>query len=365
MDEVTRVRRNVLRYPSPWRRIAAVCEESLRQFWDDACMNRAAAISYSTVLTIVPLMVVILMFVAYFAELDKYKNDITNTVIETIFPFSASTVPLTSGAGLETPGEIAAATEVASGSEALSPASEATEAAKANTEIRLSAVLSSWVDEFVSNASKAGLWGAVLFVLFSMMLVSTIEESFNAVWRSRRRGWYTRIINYWTTLTLAPLFLVGSIVLNEQMKGHYLGPLTVVIPFLVSLLGFWVLFSLVPATRVKFLAALAGAVAAAVLWEVAKVAFAWYLSNYTGMYQIYTTFFVVPIAFMWVYYTWLVILFGVELSYVTHYVLVARGGGTETPEEVLTVDRETLEEMRRMRDRIDDILVRQQPKSES
>ena len=343
-------------------------EEAGRQFWDDSCTNRAAAISYSTVLTIVPLMVVVFMFMAYFGALDRYKNKITNTVIEAIFPFSTNTLPMERSlrAGHEAP--IAAATETvlaATGAtltdetESQVAATQATQVAKQSTEIRLSAFISGWVDEFVNNASKAGGWGAALFVLFSMMLVSTIEEAFNAVWRSRRRGWYTRILNYWTTLTLAPIFLVGSIVLGEKMKSNLLGPMGVTIPFLVSLLGFWVLFSLVPATRVKFLAALAGAAAAAVLWEAAKIAFAWYLSTQTGLQQVYATFFVVPIAFMWVYYTWLVILFGVELSYVTHYVLVAQGGGEQLPEETLTVDRETLEEMRRMRDRLDDILSRQ------
>lgn len=317
------------------------------RFYRDGCVHRAAAISYSTLLSLVPLAAVVLFFITYFGQyfgqLDEVQQTVQDRVIDFVFPFSTDSVPAATGPPAV--GNL----RLAEG------AMPATAEVRQNTEDRLGAIINQKLSEFVANARALGVVGGVFFLVFAMLLVVAVEEAFNAVWRGARRSWYARVLNYWALLSLGPVFLVASLVLTSGLLAHAPASVQLVLPTAASFIGFWILFEIMPASRVSPLAAVGGALVTSVLWELAKHAFAWYTTHYTGLQNVYGSLFVVPILLMWVYYTWLVILFGVEVSYVLHH---ARSRLEPAGSQAVGVDRETLEEMRRMRDRIEEILTR-------
>ncbi len=324
-------------------------------------MHRAAAISYSTLLSLVPLAAVVLFFIAYFGQyfgqLEDVEKTMQDSVVDFVFPFSAEIGnPAQPVAG----GVLAASAQIkgATGLRLADAASQATDEVRQNTEQRLGAIINAKLSEFVGNARAAGAVGGAFFLVFAMLLVVTVEEAFNAVWRSARRSWYARVLNYWAMLSLGPVFLVASLALTSGWTAHAPASVRVLLPTAASFVGFWILFVVMPATRVSPRAAVGGALVTTILWELAKHAFAWYLSHFTGVKNLYGSLFVVPILLTWVYYTWLVILFGVEVSCVMHHAITAGKPLQAANGEAPGVDRVTLEEMRRMRDRIDEILTR-------
>ncbi len=164
---------------------------------------------------------------------------------------------------------------------------------------------------------------AVLAVTAFMMLVS-IEQAFNTIWRVRqsRRG-VTSFLLYWAILSVGPLLLGSGFVLSTYLTSTSLlsGPhalfgaqtLLRFMPLVFSVAAFTLIYATVPNARVPFKHALLGGLFTAVLFEVAKGLFALYVSLFPGYQLIYGAFATVPLFLLWLYLSWLIVLFGAEL----------------------------------------------------
>jgi membrane protein len=182
-----------------------------------------------------------------------------------------------------------------------------------------------------------GLIGvATLFYAAIAMLVE-IERAFNQVFRvPRGRSWLRRTMNYWALLTLGSLGLLATFYMGSkfetwadqvaQSRGWIIGsgPLTVhvigyAVTVSISTIMLTLLYESVPNTRVRAVPAVIGAFLAALLWEAGKYGFAQYVTYSTGYAKIYGTLALVPLFLLWVYYTWLIVLFGLHITYHLQY----------------------------------------------
>ena len=144
-------------------------------------------------------------------------------------------------------------------------------------------------------------------------LLETIERAFNKIWQApRNRGFFHRIINYWTMLTLGPLS--GGVLTEGWMA--YLRP---VWPFFISTAALFFLYFLMPNASVDAKAALWGAMVAGLIWSGAKYAFEVYIIRFIPYQAIYGVLGLIPLGVWWVYITWLIVLFGLQLTYATQY----------------------------------------------
>lgn len=181
------------------------------------------------------------------------------------------------------------------------------------------------VDGFVSNASQ--MPETAIFVLFvlAMMLISAIDKALNRIWRiHKRRKAVTSFAIYWMILTLGPVLIsisvlatsyVVSLVTFGEMDTLGINNLLLrLLPFLASLAGFLGLYLLVPNTDVKFKYAFIGALVGTLLFEFAKKGFAAYVTHLPSYEAIYGALATIPILFVWVYLSWLVVFLGAELT---------------------------------------------------
>ncbi len=186
-----------------------------------------------------------------------------------------------------------------------------------------------WIETVVErvstlNFAAIGVAGVAVLIYAALSLMVQVEHSFNTIYKAAAgRSILARITQYWTLLTLAPIGFLGSFWIGDRFQeivqtiggGHIVSSFGVVAAFAVSWLVMLLAFVMIPHTRVKLRPALVGSFVTALLWELGKAGFAMYLGFATGYARFYGSLALIPIFMLWVYITWLIVLFGLELAY--------------------------------------------------
>lgn len=181
-------------------------------------------------------------------------------------------------------------------------------------------ILTVYVRQFADNAEKLTAAGILILAATTLMLMSTIERTFSAIWGvSRARPWLRQAMIYWIMLTLGPAVLGGGLLLwHKLFKASRLihtAPLlagllqhagAVILTALVLSILYWV----IPERHVPRRHALLGGLLTALLLEVAKWGFAIYIDAIASYKLVYGAFASIPIVLLWVFCMWLVVLSG-------------------------------------------------------
>ena len=187
--------------------------------------------------------------------------------------------------------------------------------------------------------TSIGVVGLAILIWAALSLVVTVEQCFNRIYnRITGRVWRLRIAIYWAVITLGPVLLMASLYITSQVVGQaeqmfsehaeqwfgagMVGTANSIVNWLsqftavfVSWVLLFLLYSLMPNTTVRLGPALTGSIVAAVLWEIAKYGFKFYLTNAVGYSALYGSLGLIPMFLFWIYVTWLIVLFGLELTY--------------------------------------------------
>lgn len=184
-----------------------------------------------------------------------------------------------------------------------------------------------YLNQFADKASQLTLTGVFFLLVVALMLMATIENAFNGIWKvGERRRPTTRFLVYWLLLTLGPILVAAGLAATsyflslpavDTVEG-WLGlrrRLLPLVPFLISAFGLSLLYILVPNCRVPRRNAIIGAVVAAVLFESAKFGFGLYVKTVPTYEAIYGALAVLPVFLIWIYLSWIVVLLGAQLTY--------------------------------------------------
>lgn len=179
--------------------------------------------------------------------------------------------------------------------------------------------------EFSANASQLTLTGLTLLIIIALMLMQTIDNALNRIWHvQRQRGPAARFLIYWAMITLGPL-LVGAgllsttYLLSLPVLTHVDSALLLqkrllsLLPFLTTTTAFTLLYVLVPHCHVRLRHGIAGGLVAAVLFELAKIGFGYYVRS-AGTEEIYGALAVLPLFLVWIYTSWVIVLFGAHVT---------------------------------------------------
>ncbi|MBK7825937.1 YhjD/YihY/BrkB family envelope integrity protein [Nannocystis sp.] len=176
-----------------------------------------------------------------------------------------------------------------------------------------------------------GIVGFLGSLAGASLLFLTIESTVNDIWRVKfRRSAVAKFTMFYTLATLAPLVIFFSLgrpfvaTITEQ-HGFSL------LPILSTSLAFILLNRLMPATRVRWHAALIGGFAGAALFELGKRGFALFLANITSYEGTYGALAALPVFCVWAYVSWLIVLFSVELACVVQLLPLVRREGYVPP----------------------------------
>ena len=189
----------------------------------------------------------------------------------------------------------------------------------------LGEAIQGYLVRFVENATNMTSLGLVVLFLVALLLISSIDHTLNHIWRVRKnRRKLVSFSIYWVVLTLGPV-LIGTSLLttsyllsltgfeeNTQLAVRKL--FLAFLPYLASFSSFLLIYLLVPHTRVHFWSALSGAMIASVLFEISKSAFAFYFIHFPVYKDIYGALAIIPLLFVWVFISWVVILVGAQVA---------------------------------------------------
>jgi len=205
--------------------------------------------------------------------------------------------------------------------------------------------LTARIVQFIENVNVGvlGSVGLALLLYTAVSLVQKIEEAFNFIWHvSRSRGIGERFSRYLSALLVGPMLVFSAIgitagvaslgVVREAMEVEGIGWLAVqagrLVPYLLVIGAFTFVYTFMPNTRVRLGPALAGGVVGGILWQSAGWAFALFAASSTNYAAIYSSFAILILFMLWLYLSWLILLFGANVAFYAQHpeYLVAQGG---------------------------------------
>ncbi|MCL6270678.1 YihY family inner membrane protein [Sansalvadorimonas sp. 2012CJ34-2] len=249
---------------------------TLGRFVGDGCLNHAAALTYTTLFAIVPLLTVTYSMLASFPSFQGMSGQLQDFVFSNFVPSAGETV-------------------------------------------------SKWLTSFSNQARNLTLVGMGFLLVTALLMLRTIDHAINSIFHtgSERRA-VTSFLLYWAILTLGPMLLGLGFAASSYLATIKLiddattilgvkGVLLRVMPIFMSALAFTLLYLTVPNRRVRVRNALVGGVVVALLFEMSKWGFTLFLTFSPTYEFIYGAFAAVPVFLLWIYLSWLLVLLGAEL----------------------------------------------------
>jgi len=303
----------------------------IKSFVRNRCPTRAAALSYSSLLALIPMLVVAISVTSSLLKSqgeDKIYAGIDKFISHIVPPGSLDTnAPAVSAT--QTNFVAAAITNAVAGTNATASVTNAPPAVAPVVSVSAQRATAKWIHKFVQNTQSGalGMIGMLLFVYVAIRMLASIESTFNDIWGvGRGRNWLWRIVLYWTAISLGPLAIVAALGLaggphlktteNLVEKMPFIGSLIFqFLPLLILWLVFALLYLLVPNTKVKFSAAFIGGIVGGSLWYLNNVFGFLYVSRVVTYSKMYGSLGLVPVFMAGLYLSWLILLFGAQVAY--------------------------------------------------
>jgi membrane protein len=189
-----------------------------------------------------------------------------------------------------------------------------------------------WFRNFADSATQTTAIGLAGIIATGVLLLVTVEDQLNRIWRvTRARPWGQRVLAYWTLITLGPLLIGISLTLSTYFEvaarrtgfgqqailwfgdgslhwsAHFL-------PALFELAALTLLYWLIPNCTVRWRDAAQGALVATVAIELLKIGFSVYIGAMSYYRTVYGALAAIPIFLLWMYISWMAVLSGAVVA---------------------------------------------------
>jgi len=244
------------------------------RFREDGAFTMASALSYTTLLSLVPLLTIALAIVAAFPAFGSVRGQLQVAAVNMLAPEVGQQV-------------------------------------------------GKMIDDLIGNAGNLTAIGIIGLVITSVLLLVTIEDSLNRIFRiNRPRPPLSRLLVYWTMVTLGPLLLAASLSITDWLLkssgveniGWLVDYASALFHFLMLVALFSLLYCSVPNRRIPVRDAVIGGAVAALAVTLLRFGFHIYVSDLHGYQSIYGALAAVPILLFWMYLVWLAVLVGAEIT---------------------------------------------------
>lgn len=250
-----------------------------KNFLADNCTQKSASLTYTSLLSIVPMLTLVVVILSSVPQFADAKESIQQMIYSNLLPSTSFQV-------------------------------------------------SQYIHEFATKSSNLTIIGLVALFITTVMTLITIESTFNEIWKVEKKNTtVVSLLRYYAIITLAPLllgtaFIVSSTVqslsfLNQRIAGYAINWAVWVQIGSIAIMtfGFVLMYWFIPRCQVKFKYALIAGITTGIIFELLKQTFGFVVQNFTSYEKVYGAFAVLPIFLLWVYLSWNVVLLGVQISY--------------------------------------------------
>jgi len=252
-----------------------------KEFNRHNCMQRASAMAFAMLFSLVPLIAVTFSLFASFAQINEIKDKIQAKILMHFLP---------------------------------------------NVGEKIGHLISSYIDQFATNIKAVSIIGVIGVAIISLALFNIVEDSFNHIWGVKEKRTIMQRYNAYAGILLGLPLLIGlSFYITSSFKIQLMSIdhsfmfiqkiYYVTLPFIFSCLAFVLSYKIIPNTNVRWSAAIVGGLIGGILWEIAKVAFGYYTTHFLYYNIVYGSLSTVPLFLAWLFITWLIVLIGIEISY--------------------------------------------------
>ena len=260
-----------------WNNVRQLLRYALARAQDDRIPQVAGSLTFTSILSIVPLFAVTFALFTAFPIFNSFRDALQGFLLEHLMPESVN------------------------------------------------AQIFNYLNQFASKAKSLTAFGLIGLLVTSVLTLMTIESAFNVIWRvPRPRPLAQRLLIYWSLLTLGPLLFGVSLSISSYVFTQSMSLVSTLPPAVASLLSliplaltsvvFMLMYVYMPNCKVDWRDALVGGVVAALAFDLTKRGFGMYIRQFPTYTAVYGAFAAVPIFLLWIYLSWLVALLGATIT---------------------------------------------------
>ena len=254
----------------------------LRSFIDKELTLFAASLSFYTIFTIIPLLMIVMSLITALPSFSEIYLKLQNYIFSNLMPVNSE-------------------------------------------------IVMRQINGFLENSSKLGVIGTVTVIIASLLFFQNFEYIANRIFKAKKRSLWESITTYWTLITLTPIAMGASfyitaklaamIAQNEYTSGINILPL---IPYLITWGLFFIIFQIAANTKIDPRASAISSLITSVVFNIAKNLFVFYVvmnKSYTTMYG---SFAILIFLFLWIYVSWIIFIYGLKLCHIINEVFKRR-----------------------------------------
>lgn len=245
----------------------------LSSLFQDKLSYYSASLSYYTLFSIIPLLVIILSIFTNLPMFENVYQEIQTILFENLMPIHSKEI-LT------------------------------------------------YINGFVENSGKLGMVGVVYVLFASLMFFKNYDYIVNDIFESQRRSFWSSVTVYWTLVTLTPIMMVLSFYLSNQIqvildKNQLTDGIEVlqVLPFFIVWSIFFLSYKISANVHVSVKAAMISSFIASLVWYIAKSGFIFYVMHNQTYMSIYGSLSILLFFFLWIYISWAIFLHGLKFCH--------------------------------------------------
>jgi membrane protein len=183
--------------------------------------------------------------------------------------------------------------------------------------------ISMYISKFMENTGNMGTTGLIFVLYVSIMFFLDYEKIIAMIFKTQRRTLWESVTTYWTMLTMMPLglaisFYLSSILQNMLLTNQFTSSINflVIMPYLIIWFLFFLMYTISANTKIHKKSSLFASFIASFIWYVSKTLFVYYVAYNKTYMSIYGSFSILMFFFLWIYFSWLIFLYGGKFCYI-------------------------------------------------
>jgi membrane protein len=250
----------------------------ITSFIDKDLTFYAASLSFYTIFTLIPLLLIVLTLFTSLPNFSEYYIKIQEFIFSNLMPVNSDT-------------------------------------------------LMGHINSFLQNSVEMSMISFVAVIISSLLFFQNFEYIANKIFRAKERGLWESVTTFWTLITLTPIglgvsFYITGHIASLMASSEYTSGINILplVPYIIIWALFFLIFQIAANTKVNAKASLISSFITSIIFSVAKNGFIYYVFYNKAYETMYGSFSILMFLFLWIYASWIIFVYGLKLCYIINRV---------------------------------------------